>query len=151
MIRRGETSGFANWGGAITFDASGTVWHFNHNTAPTAGTNDFLSVAIHEMGHALGLGASDEWSELASGGAFPGAVAAAEYGSAPPLEPPIARRPLGLRHDEPNLWHEHAAGGGHGSGDHDRHAEAAHVTRCRGARRHRLERQRTAAANVSTR
>lgn len=82
---RDETSGFAGWGGAITFDSSGTVWHFNHNTAPTAGTNDFLSVAIHEMGHALGFGASSQWSALASGGFFTGAYAGAEFGSAPPL------------------------------------------------------------------
>jgi hypothetical protein len=84
---RGEASGFANWGGVVTFDTSGTLWHYNHTTAPTAGTNDFYSVAIHEMGHALGLGASDQWSALASGALFAGPAAAAEYGSPPPLNP----------------------------------------------------------------
>lgn len=86
---RGETSGFAAWGGALTFDRDGsTVWHYNHTTAPTAGTNDFYSVAIHEVGHAFGLGASTEWTNLATGATFAGLAAKAAYGDvAPPLNP----------------------------------------------------------------
>ncbi len=85
VVHREETSGFARWGGAITFDSAGTNWHYNHNTAPPGGANDFFSVAIHELGHALGLGASDEWSDFVFGGFFSGPNATSEYGSNPPV------------------------------------------------------------------
>jgi hypothetical protein len=85
---RGETSGFVRFGGSISFDRrASTAWHYNHNTAPAAGTNDLYSVALHEMAHALGFGAPGEWSNLATGSHFSGAAAAAAYGGAPPLRP----------------------------------------------------------------
>lgn len=84
IVRREEASGFARWGGVITFDSAGTVWHYNHNTAPAGSANDFYSVAIHELGHALGLGASSNWSAFISGGVFTGPASMAEYGSSPP-------------------------------------------------------------------
>ena len=62
MITRGEsgiatgedTSGntdFAPWGGVMTFD-SDTAWNFSADL-PTSGSNDFYSVALHELGHVL--------------------------------------------------------------------------------------------------
>jgi hypothetical protein len=78
---RGETSGFASWGGSVAFD-SATTWHFNHNVAPAAGTTDFYSVALHEIAHALGFGGSEEWTNLVTGTNFTGAAARAENGGA---------------------------------------------------------------------
>ncbi len=48
-------------------------WHYDHTTAVAAGKNDFYSVALHEMMHALGIGASDTWSSLVSGTTWLGA------------------------------------------------------------------------------
>jgi len=84
---RGEASGFANWGGALTFDSDGsTNWHYDHTTLPAAGESDFLSVAIHDIGHSLGLGASNTWDGLSSGTSFLGSIAVAEYGGPVPLD-----------------------------------------------------------------
>jgi len=85
---REETSGFANWGGSVTFDNdAGTNWHYDHLSQPTPGSNgnDFFSVAVHEVGHALGLGTSSEWNSLISGTSFFGSASQAEYGSPVPL------------------------------------------------------------------
>ena len=83
---RGETSGFANWGGAVAFDTPND-WHFDHTTNPSGSDSDFYSIAIHELAHALGLGSSSEWNALVSGAYFTGAAATSAYGSNPPLNP----------------------------------------------------------------
>jgi hypothetical protein len=84
---RGETSGFAAFGGSIAFDRDGsTTWHYNHTTTPAAGTTDFYSVALHELAHTLGIGAQGVWSNLATGSHFAGPAAAAAYGGPPPLQ-----------------------------------------------------------------
>jgi hypothetical protein len=83
---REETSGFARWGGAITFDRdASTNWHYDHQSAPSFGESDFFSVAIHELGHALGLGASDNWNNWISGTNYTGPQAVAEFGGQIPL------------------------------------------------------------------
>jgi hypothetical protein len=87
---RGEESGFSGWGGVVSFDNDGsTIWHFNHTTAPMAGASDLFSVAIHEIGHALGFGASDDWNALTDGSGnsafFSGTAAFTEYGGIVPL------------------------------------------------------------------
>jgi hypothetical protein len=93
VVKRGETSGFARWGGAVAFNSVGTLWHYDH-TVPNSGTsNDFYSVAIHELAHALGFGGSAEWTALAGGSTFGGLAAkAANGGIAPPLAPPDPTR-----------------------------------------------------------
>ena len=90
VTTRGQSSGFATWGGFITFDRDmATPWHYDHTTSPTIGKNDFYSVAIHELGHALGLGVSDEWEAYASQPTpiFTGPSATSLYGGNPPLDP----------------------------------------------------------------
>ncbi len=85
--KRGEANGFVRWGGALTFNNT-TTWNLNHTLNPTAGQNDLFSVAIHELGHAIGLGASNEWNNLRSGSAFVGSSAVANYGGPVPLSGP---------------------------------------------------------------
>jgi hypothetical protein len=89
ITKRGELSGFANWGGVITFDNDGsTPWFFNHLATPSGNVTDFYSVAIHELGHALGLGASSEWQALATGPNFSGPIATVQNNFIPvPLSP----------------------------------------------------------------
>lgn len=71
---------FALWGGAITFDTPRT-WNFSL-TGNQAGT-EFVGVALHEMGHVLGIGTSDSWVNKLSGGTFTGSAAIRSHGSAP--------------------------------------------------------------------
>jgi hypothetical protein len=76
--KRGESSGFARWGGVIAFDAN-TNWHFDNTTTPAASAYDFYTVALHELGHTLGFGTSIEWNSLLSGATFVGPQAMAQY------------------------------------------------------------------------
>lgn len=56
-------------------------WHFDYNTAPAAGKNDLYSVALHEMLHALGIGASNSWEQKVSGTTWTGANVISLMGS----------------------------------------------------------------------
>jgi hypothetical protein len=92
--RRGESTGFGRWGGAIAFDSNPSApWHFNHTTQPSGNVFDFYSVAVHELAHALGFGESDfdglsAWETRVSGSSFVGGNAMAQNGGNPvPLSP----------------------------------------------------------------
>jgi hypothetical protein len=71
---------FALWGGSISFDTPRT-WNFSQSTNATG--TEFISIALHEMGHVLGLGSADSWDNLLNAGTFTGSAAALSFGSAP--------------------------------------------------------------------
>jgi hypothetical protein len=76
---------FGPWGGSISFDI-GTPWYFGLTTGGlTANKMDFLSVAMHEIGHLLGFSESQaSWANLVSGQKFTGAKAVAANGGTAP-------------------------------------------------------------------
>lgn len=89
---RGETgvlanpaTDFAPWGGFITFDTAET-WNFSLTT-PVANAIPFVSIALHELGHALGLGTANSWNAKIASGNFTGARAVQAYGGNIPLDP----------------------------------------------------------------
>jgi len=77
---------FAPWGGQITFN-SDSSWYFDSNPSTTEAFsgNDFYSVALHEIGHVLGIGTADSWNDKVSGGNFTGVNAVAAFGGNVPL------------------------------------------------------------------
>jgi hypothetical protein len=82
---RGHPSGFAPWGGSITFDTTQN-WYFGSSAAALPSNRlDFFSVASHELGHVLGLGTAPQWQSQVSGGTFHGGNAMAVYGGPVPV------------------------------------------------------------------
>jgi len=67
-------SDFGPWGGAISFN-SASNWYFDTDLSTSTDIvgNDFYSVALHEMGHVLGLGTAGSWDALVSGSDIIGA------------------------------------------------------------------------------
>lgn len=75
---------FAPWGGSIAFDTE-TDWNFS--LSENLENLDFIQVALHEMGHVLGIGTANSWKNLKSStGTFLGPASVYSYGSAPPLD-----------------------------------------------------------------
>lgn len=69
-------------------ETNDTEWHFGTTTVGLSGKNDFLSTAIHEIGHVMGFGTSDSWDNLVSGSnQFLGAKSNEIYGGNVPLTP----------------------------------------------------------------
>lgn len=81
---------FQPWTGWVSFDTT-TTFHFDpepEKGAPVpAGSIDFVSVALHEIGHVLGFGTSDVFKSKVTAGAFTGAKAQALFGGPVPLSP----------------------------------------------------------------
>jgi hypothetical protein len=101
---RGETSGFVSWGGSLSVDNDPmNVWHFDHTTPPTIGSQqvDLYSVAVHEMAHALGFGVFSTggdptvWQTMVgtdmTGPIFTGTTAVSVHGGPVPLKSPTDR------------------------------------------------------------
>ena len=87
----GATSGtaatdFAPWGGQLAFNSTSN-WYFDSNpsTNESFSGSDFFSVALHELGHLLGIGTADSWNNQVSGNSFTGANAVAALGGNVPL------------------------------------------------------------------
>lgn len=74
---------FSPWGGSIAFDSDRT-WNFSQNQN-LAGT-EFVTVALHEMGHVLGIGLADSWKNKVSNNLFTGPAAQRSNGSQPQVE-----------------------------------------------------------------
>lgn len=77
-----QRTDFAPWGGSISFDIDST-WNFSQNQN-TNGT-DFISIALHEMGHVLGIGTADSWYNKISSTVFVGSASTRSYGVNPPV------------------------------------------------------------------
>ena len=76
---------FGVWGGSITFDNDAN-WYFGMSASGQgASQQDFLSVALHELGHVLGIGTADSWDGQVTGGFFTGIHTTAEFGGNVPL------------------------------------------------------------------
>ncbi|MBI5760722.1 MAG: hypothetical protein HZA46_19560, partial [Planctomycetales bacterium] len=81
------------WGGSMTFDTVGTNWYFGATTDGLGATQtDFLTVAIHELGHVLAFGTSDSFDNRVSGPpngrVFNGSKSVARFGGPVPLSDP---------------------------------------------------------------
>ncbi|MBC7980114.1 MAG: hypothetical protein H7Y36_06080 [Armatimonadetes bacterium] len=89
---RGEPGALANpptdagpWGGSITFSTSRT-WNFSQTASVGGGRSDFITIALHEVCHALGMGTEDSWNTYVNGASFTGPKSTASYGGNVPLQ-----------------------------------------------------------------
>lgn len=74
---------FSLWGGSIAFDED-TNWNFSLEQNQNG--IEFITTALHEMGHVLGVGTAATWNNQISGGVFTGLASAQSHGSAPPAD-----------------------------------------------------------------
>lgn len=72
--RLGDSTDFSLWGGMISFNSGYGSWFYDTTlgTANDIVGADFYSVALHEIGHVLGIGTADSWDHWVSGTTFDG-------------------------------------------------------------------------------
>ena len=80
ILDESDRTDFSLWGGSIAFDTPRT-WNFSQ-TGNGTGT-EFITVALHEMGHVLGIGTAPTWDNQLAGGFFRGSAASRSFGGAP--------------------------------------------------------------------
>ena len=67
------------WGGAVSFDLDAN-WSFSLDSVAPGPAIDFYTIAMHEIGHVLGLSTQwNQWTENVSGAGFVGENAVAAY------------------------------------------------------------------------
>jgi hypothetical protein len=88
LQQRFDATPFQPWTAWISFDSK-TDFHFDPapelGAAVPAGKLDFVSVALHEIGHTLGFGTADAFKAKIAGGSFTGAKTVALFGGPLPL------------------------------------------------------------------
>ena len=79
---------FAPWGGSVAFATDFDRWYFGDDASAIRPDQiDFTSVALHELGHVLGIGTAASWTRLAGPSGFVGPRAMAANGGPVPLDP----------------------------------------------------------------
>jgi hypothetical protein len=71
------------WGGSVSFTTTAT-WNFSLTTGSGSASN-FVSTALHELGHIFGVGTSGSWADYISGSVFTGPESVASFGRNVPL------------------------------------------------------------------
>ena len=69
--------------GFVSFD---TTTDFNFSLTQNLSGTDFIPVALHELGHVLGIGIADSWDNLISGSVFTGPASAQAAGGNPSVQ-----------------------------------------------------------------
>ena len=85
-IEPNTSTDFGPWGGSISFSTAFN-WYFDTDVATVdvpGNRYDFFSVAVHEMGHLLGVGTAASWTRQVSGTTFTGAASVAANGGIAP-------------------------------------------------------------------
>ena len=95
---QGAVTNFEPWTGTISFNSE-IDWDFSVED-PNPNQIDFVSVALHEIGHVLGVGTAPIFDIIGAGGAFDGVNALAENGGNPiPLESDLGHVKEGFNED----------------------------------------------------
>jgi hypothetical protein len=88
---------FQPWTAWVAFDRT-TDFHFDPapelNGPVPAGKLDFVSVALHEIGHVLGFGTSEAFNSRIVAGSFTGTKTTALFGGPLPLSPDLGHVPI---------------------------------------------------------
>ena len=73
-----DRTDYAPWGGIVAFDLDRT-WDFSYDGRGSNGGTSFVSVALHEVAHALGFGVADSYYNLIEGSYFAGPATRIAY------------------------------------------------------------------------